>query len=829
MSTPPSLHIPAEPDEDSLLEAFTDWVEARGVELYEAQEEAILELLSGNHVVLNTPTGSGKSLVAVAAHFAAFAAGERSVYTSPIKALVSEKFFDLCAVFGAEHVGMLTGDGAVNAEAPILCCTAEILSSMALRNGDDTGVDVVVMDEFHYYGDRDRGAAWQIPLLVLTHARFLLMSATLGDPEAHAARLMTATDRPAVVVRSDQRPVPLEFEYALTPLLETLEKLVSKDRAPVYLVSFSQREANDLAQSLISSNFIDKERRSRLREVMGGFRFDTPFGKKLKRAVEHGVGIHHAGLLPKYRRLVEKLAQTGLLTVISGTDTLGVGVNVPIRTVLFTRLYKYDGVKSRILSVRDFKQIAGRAGRRGYDDKGWVVVQAPSHTIENARREAKVASGQMNKKKFKREQPPKGYIQYNPETYEQLLEGRPEPVKPSLSLSTGMVLEVLQRDPENCGKAGGFGRILDLIDRSHGGPTDKVNLKRQAEQRMQALVDAGVLKDPGTFVDGPMRLVVHLQDEFSVFHSLSLFVLNTVEALPYDQEDYALRILSLVESILESPKAILRAQAHRDRGEAIAAMKAEGMEYEERMAALEDIEHPKPEADWLYGVFNEYVSTRPWLEAEHLRPKGIAREMLEAWAPFAQYVRDLHIEGVEGVLLRYLGQVYKLLIRTIPEHELTDELIDLIARLRTTIAQADSSLLAEWEAMLEPPEPGAAPVPVTPKPNKKALLARARAELHEVLRALATGDFDVAAMILQDAEPDVLKSSLQALELERVRVDPAARQANQTVVREQEPWHWAISQQLLDLDGEVVGTLDGFVDVRDGVPEGPLVVFDRLS
>ena len=320
-------------DAGAILDAFTTWVRDCGIEPYPAQEEALLEIVSGRHVVLSTPTGSGKSLVAQGLHFKAMCEGKRSFYTAPIKALVNEKFFDLCEVFGPENVGMLTGDASINWAAPILCCTQEVLANMALRQGDEVDAPYVVMDEFHYYADRDRGHAWQIPLLVLSRTTFLLMSATLGNVASIAERLTDSTGRDVAEVYSEDRPVPLEFEYRETPLQETVEKLLEQDRAPVYVVNFTQREAAEVAGGLTSAKVSTKDERARIRELTAEQRFDTPYGKEMKRIVSHGIGLHHAGLLPKYRLLVEQLSQQGLLKVISGTDTLGVGVNIPIRTV----------------------------------------------------------------------------------------------------------------------------------------------------------------------------------------------------------------------------------------------------------------------------------------------------------------------------------------------------------------------------------------------------------------------------------------------------------------------------------------------------------------
>ncbi|MGI8937474.1 MAG: DEAD/DEAH box helicase, partial [Iamia sp.] len=390
VTAPPTLSGPLPDDDpDAVMDSFMAWVEARGLTLYPAQEEALLEIVSGSHVIVNTPTGSGKSLIAAAAHLAALAAGRRSFYTAPIKALVSEKFFELSATFGADRVGMMTGDAAVNHDAPIICCTAEVLANMALRWGRAAPADQVVMDEFHYIADPDRGWAWQVPLLELLDAQHVLMSATLGDTTRFEDDLTERTGRSVAVIRSASRPVPLVHEFRMDPLTEVLQELLSTGGAPAYVVHFTQAGAAERAQALTSLKLCTRDEKDAIAEAIGDFRFAAGFGKTLSRFVRHGVGVHHAGMLPKYRRLVERLAQAGLLKVVCGTDTLGVGINVPIRTVIFTSLSKYDGTSTRLLSAREFHQIGGRAGRAGFDTSGTVVVMAPEHVIENAKAAAK--------------------------------------------------------------------------------------------------------------------------------------------------------------------------------------------------------------------------------------------------------------------------------------------------------------------------------------------------------------------------------------------------------------------------------------------------------
>lgn len=850
-SPPPVLPVPDSPDADALLEAFVAWAEARGLSLYPAQEEAILELFDGNNLILATPTGSGKSLVAVAMHLRSLARGERTVYTSPIKALVSEKFFDLCATFGAERVGMITGDGAINGDAPIVCCTAEILSNMALVEGRDLDMGSVVMDEFHFYADPDRGAAWQIPLLLLDRARFLLISATLGDTSRIEGELEALTGAPVAVVRGTERPVPLVTEYVETPLLETLEDLVGKDRAPIYLVNFSQREASDLAQALTSSTLADKDRRQRVRDEVKGFRFDSPYGEKLKRIIGHGLGVHHAGLLPKYRRLVERLAGAGLLVVIAGTDTLGVGVNVPIRTVLFTRLYKFDGRNTRLLSVRETQQIAGRAGRKGHDDVGYVVCQAPEHVIENNKLQAKVDAGLLSKKKFRRVPQPKGYVAYDEEAFHKLVNGTPEELEPTFDVDHGMLLSLMQQHPDDA--AIGYARLLELIEASHMGPADKQKMVEKSEQLLRSLIHAELVDElpRGGWPQAELRLAPDLQDDFSIFHTLALWFLRALELLDREHPEYPLQVIGLAEAMMENPWPVLYAQERREKGDKIGQLKAEGLDYHERMEALEEVTWPKPDADWIYGTFNDWLEKHPWLAAEHIRPKGVAREIVRDWATFAEYVRDLKLQAVEGVLLRYLSQVYQVVARSVPEAYQTEPLLEAVAYLRTTIAQADSSLITEWEAMLNPEEEAEA-TPEAPKRadisrNRRAFTARVRAELHALVRALARGEWDEAAALTTGPDRWRAADFEQVMggffeEFELLRFDHRARLAEHTILREVEDHRWEVSQALLGVaeagewddpnadEDPGAWRIEGEVDLReDTAPEGPLVRVIRIG
>ncbi|MEI6350560.1 MAG: DUF3516 domain-containing protein [Verrucomicrobiota bacterium] len=806
------------PTNDTLLGLFLDDVERKRLQLYPTQENAILELFEENNVILNTPTGSGKSLVAAALHFKALAQGKRSVYTCPIKALVNEKWMALCREFGPDNVGLSTGDATVNRDAPILCCTAEILANIALREGALANVQDVIMDEFHYYADRERGVAWQVPLLTLPQARFLLMSATLGDTTFFEEELTRLNGRPTISVQSIIRPVPLEHSYSELPLSQTLENLVTSGKGPVYVVHFTQLEAAQSAQDFTSINVCSREEKQAIGHAIEGFKFTSPYGPEVKKWLRHGIGLHHAGLLPKYRVLVEQLAQKGLLKVICGTDTLGVGINVPIRTVLFTKLCKFSGQKTGILSARDFHQIGGRAGRKGFDNVGWVVAQAPEHVIENLLLELK------GKKFVKRRPPEKNFVNWDKQTFNRLIAAPPERLTSQFQVSHGMLLNVLSRNGDGCGA------MRALIARSHEPAKSKKAHTKRAWQLFRALVERKIIEFiPKTEEGAYLRVNVALQDDFSMNQTLSLYVHDTISLIDPESPDYALVVLTLVESILENPDIILRKQLDRLKGQAIAEMKMQGMDYDARMEELEKLEYPKPNRDFIYSTFNAFSDKHPWVGSENIRPKSIAREMFEEFRSFADYIKLYELQRAEGVLLRYLSNVEKVLVQTVPDLAKNDTLREMELYLQTMIRQVDSSLLDEWEKMRDPNFQRGETVEVRPPGadeaarditrDKTTFTAAIRNRIFTFIRGLINEEFEQALASLETGEaipaevsdevksapitPDQLREALDAYHAGHryIRLDPEARNLRHTYVTPSEDKRtWRVQQMLVDPD-----------------------------
>ncbi|MBM3872533.1 MAG: DUF3516 domain-containing protein [Verrucomicrobia bacterium] len=824
----PLAPLPAGSDGEAVLTRFLAVAAERGLELYPEQEEAILELFAGNNVILATPTGSGKSLVAAAFHFRALCAGQRSIYTCPVKALVNEKFLALCRDFGPQNVGMMTGDASVNPRAPVLCCTAEILANMALARGEQADIGAVIMDEFHYYSDADRGTAWQVPLLTLPRSRFLLMSATLGGTEFFERDLQRVTGAPCRTIRSDRRPVPLEFEYSETPLGERVAQLLLERKAPVYLVYFTQRAASEGAQDWMSLNLCTKEEKARLAEELAQVRFNSPYGREMKRWLRHGIGVHHAGLLPKYRILVESLAQRGLLKLICGTDTLGVGINVPIRTVIFTQLWKYDGKKAAILSVRDFRQVAGRAGRRGYDDKGFVIVQAPEHVIENKRAAERAAADPRKAKKVVKRAAPEGSVGWDAKTLERLLAAPAEALVSRFEVTHAMLLLVLSRDADGCGA------MKRLIADCHETANRRRQLRRRAFQLLRSLLERRIIEPAPRDPDHPdeprrsggrgLRVNVALQDDFSLHQALSLFLLDTCPLLDRESPDYPFDLLTLCESIVEDPEPILRRQVDRLKGAKLEEMRAAGVPYEERMERLEEIEHPKPLREFLYERFNAFKAAHPWVEQENVRPKSIAREMFERYQSFADYVREYGLERSEGLLLRHLAQTWKVLAQTVPDALKTEPAVEMEEYFQELIRGIDSSLLEEWERLRNPAWVAA---DVTDKPARPQSfdLLRDRAAFDRLLRGAVLGflqdvaarDWEAAAARVDPAPPaegerpeGSLAGAARRIEdafcpffeaRGRFRLDPEGRAAKH-LHRDETPEAWMLAQVLVDPDGQ---------------------------
>lgn len=825
--------VPASLMDDAIWDTFISWTTQRGISLYPAQEEASLAVLAGDNVILATPTGSGKSMVANAAHFIALARGQRSFYTAPIKALVSEKFFALCEIFGPENVGMMTGDATVNRGAPIIAATAEIVANIALREGADADIDQVVMDEFHYYSEPRRGWAWQVPLLELPKAQFLLMSATLGDTKWLEDDLSERTGRNTTLVAGTTRPVPLDFSYTFLPVHDTIEELLSTGKAPIYVVHFKQRDASERAQALTSiAGIIGKQHKEAIAAELASFRFTTTFGRDLSKLLRQGIGIHHAGMLPKYRRLVERLAQKGLLKIICGTDTLGVGINVPIRTVLLTGLAKYDGKRQRILKSREFHQIAGRAGRAGFDTEGTVVVEAPEHEIENAKARRRIGDDPKRLKKLKKKSAREGEISWSEQTFQRLTEAEPEQLSSQFQVSNSMVLNVLARH------GNGYEHMRHLLRTNHDTRTKQNKHILTTLDLFRGLLRAGLVQKSTKGLDiygRPYHLVRELPLDFALNQPLSPFALAALSLLDPESDTFYLDVISVFESILDDPNQVLLAQQRRARNREIAELKAEGYDYTQRVAMAEEITWPMPLAELLDEAYDTFAETNPWVKEFDLSPKSVVREMIESGMTFSDLIATYGLARSEGVVLRYLTDAWRTLRQSVPDDYMTPQLDDVIVWLGELIRQVDSSLVDEWAEMAGEDKPISqqdldrelafgVEDPTALTANRRAFTIMVRNYFFRLVQlfALEREQQLAEAVSYLDSAPD-FPAALDDYfdDYDDIDYGPAARGPEYFLVDDSAGRQWEVRQILKDPEGDnayqFVGTVD--LDASDEAGE----------
>ncbi|MFH6808917.1 DEAD/DEAH box helicase [Alloscardovia omnicolens] len=820
-----------------LFDIFVVWARnARGVDLWPHQEESLLEILSGHHAIVNTPTGSGKSLIALGMHFVALAQQKRSYYTAPLKALVSEKFFELVSVFGAHNVGMITGDSQINSQALVVCCTAEILANQALREGERADVSCVAVDEFHFYADPHRGWAWQVPLITLPHTQFVLMSATLGDTDKIAQSLEETSGREVSIISSVERPVPLQYGYVLDDVHSVISTQIQQGHGPVYVVHFAQEAAVETAQQLANLGVSTREQRDKIKEALRDTRFTTVFGKTLKRLLLTGVGVHHAGMLPRYRRLVENLAQDGLLPVICGTDTLGVGINVPIHTVVFTMLTKYDGFKQRRLRTREFHQIAGRAGRSGFDSEGLVIALAPEHEIENAKALAKAGNDPKKLKKVKKKKAPEGFVNWTEATFTKLIESQPEVLVPHMQITHSMVLNVISHGGD------AWARVVNLIKKSQVGAEEQNKLRERAAEIFRTLFDSHIV-EKWELDDGSMdyTLTIDMPEDLALDQPLSPFLIAALELLDPESDSYALDVVSAVEATLENPFAVLRVQERRARDEAMRVMKDEGLEYDERMDRLQEITYPQPLKDLLVPAFLRYCTDVPWAADYSLQCKSVVRNMLETASSFSEYTSSMGLARSEGTLLRYLSDAYRALSRTVPRDKRDEQLDTIIDWLDVVVRSVDSSLVDEWEAAAGLTQEKNEDTQTTPPvidviaAHKKGLTTLVRNALFKRVQyidlddASALGELDSAWGMPVHEWGDALDDFYD--EHDGLLTTADARSSKFFMIDDkQEKTHhrWHVRQILCDIEGDYDWAIDGIVDL-DSTREQGDVVFESYD
>ncbi len=435
--------------------AFVDrFLWSRGLEPYAVQEQAIAQIIAGKSVLVTVPTGTGKTVMAKAGIYAAFERGRTAVYTTPLRALTEEKYRELCDDFGAGNVGMATGDFKINREAPIQVEVAEILWNRIVSDKNVSPADVVIMDEGHYFNDQERGYVWEQSIIGLDpRSQLVVLSATVGHPERFCHWVELTRRQPMGLVESRERRVPLVHEFREEFLIETVKDLAHRGDVPAIVFVFGRELCFEVARLIKSARrFTTDEERARIEKLCDETLLPAGVAKELKPLLAHGIGIHHAGILPRYKQLVEQLTLERLVKFVVCTETIAAGINLPARTVVFPSLRKYIQKQPRLVTAAEYHQMSGRAGRPQFDDKGLAITLAPEDVVSDLRKELKDSArrpaydeSKVRKSVYNRARSDaqrKGEVCWTPDDHAALVSGEPAELKSKTKITAEQVLAI---------------------------------------------------------------------------------------------------------------------------------------------------------------------------------------------------------------------------------------------------------------------------------------------------------------------------------------------------------------------------------------------------
>jgi hypothetical protein len=493
-----------------------------------------------------------------------------------------------------------------------------------------------------------------------------------------------------------------------------------------------------------------------------------------------------------------------------------------------------------VLRTREFQQIAGRAGRAGFDTAGYVVVQAPEHVIENERALTKAGDDPKKRRKVQRKKPPEGTVVWTEQTFDKLVSGEPEPLGSRMRVDNSMLINVVSREED------AFEVLRRLLTDNHEDRRQQLRLARRAVRLARSLVRSGVL----TRLDEPDEhgrryvLTVDLPADFALNQPLAHFALEALDVLDPEEPTYTLDVVSVVEAVLEPPRQVLLAQQHAARGDAIAEMKADGIEYDERMRLLDEITWPQPLAELLEATYELYRGTHPWLPEDALSPQSVVREMYEQGMSFTDFVGRYQLARSEGLLLRYLTDAYRTLRQTVPERHRTPELDDVVEWLGETVRQTDSSLLDEWEALSHPdtvrtdvahhePPPPPRPISAQERPFRvmvrNAMFRRVELAARDDVDGLVRLERSAADRVEPPLEVEMTRSAwdaaLEDYYTEHGSISTAADARGPDLLRiEVDGRSWKVRQTIDDPAGHRDWVIDARVDLDASDEAGELVL-----
>jgi len=705
------------PSDGELELSFYDkFLWSRGLEPYPVQEQAIGKIFAGESVLVTVPTGTGKTLMAKAALHAAVGRGQRAIYTTPLRALTEEKYRELCDDFGESNVGFATGDYKVNRDAPVQVEVAEILWNRIVADKNVCPAEIVVMDEGHYFNDPERGYVWEQSIIGLDpRTQLVVLSATVGHPERFCHWVELTRRVGMELVDSRERKVPLVHEFREEMMIDTVRDLAFSGDVPAIVFVFGREQCFEVARLLKSCRrFTSDEEKAKVEAMCDEALLPSGASKELRPLLAHGIGIHHAGILPRYKQLVEQLALERLIKFVVSTETIAAGINLPARTVVFPSLRKFIKKEPRLITAAEYHQMAGRAGRPQFDDRGLAITLAPEDIVSDIKKELKDAAkrpaydeGKVKKSvynKAKSEAQRKGDIVWTPEVHAELVKGEPAELRSKTKITAEQVLAIglpdLAKDPllvTDAEKRMAEAEaslppsmrldIATVIENLLLTDRERRDLQKTLAQLVDNLKAIGVIDEHGKQIGGEMIRKLQGMDGLFIFFVLFNHQLDYIE------------LRQLVEYLVDHD--IIQRQLDR---------KLEDAKREWMRTKLREMRETNPQVSWddveaeydkahpreltkIELIHQEFSSKVPHPELHGgKRVKNTWATLEDANTGFLEFVEQHHLQHEEGNLFSYLIRVMNFAQKLYEASQLS-EFEDMADRVRKLLARIDLRLL----------------------------------------------------------------------------------------------------------------------------------------
>jgi hypothetical protein len=705
-------------DADLELAFYDKFLLSRGLEPYPVQEQAVTAIFAGKSVLVTVPTGTGKTLMAKAALFRAVGRGERAIYTTPLRALTEEKYRELCADFGDENVGFATGDYKVNREAPIQVEVAEILWNRIVADKHVAPAEIVVMDEGHYFNDPERGYVWEQSIIGLDpRVQLVILSATVGHADRFCQWVEVTRRVPMALVESRERKVPLVHEYREEMLIDTVRDLAHGGDVPAIVFVFGREQCFEVARLLKSCRrFTTDEEKAKIDAMCDEALLPSGEAKELRPLLTHGIGVHHAGILPRYKQLVEQLALERLIKFVVSTETIAAGINLPARTVVFPSLRKFIKQQPRMITAAEYHQMAGRAGRPQFDDRGLAITLAPEQVVSDLKKELKDAAkrpaydeAKVKKTVYGRARADaqrKNDLIWTPETHAELVRGEPAELRSKTKISAEQVLaiglpdltaakipqseaELRMAEAERSLPPSMRLDIVTVIENLLLTERERKELLKVLAQLVDNMKALGVLDEHGKQVSGEMIRQLQGMDGLFIYYVLFNHQLDYEE------------LRQLVEYLIDHD--IIQRQLDR-KGE---DEKREWMRNKLRELRLEnphvtwddveaqyEAEHPRQftKIELIHGEFAAKVP-HPELHGGK-KAKNTWAQLEDGGLGFLEFVEKHGLEHEEGNLFSYLVRVMNFATK-LGEASQLPEFSDMAERVRKLLARIDLRLVED--------------------------------------------------------------------------------------------------------------------------------------